>query len=200
MKGKKWLLTWVIGLCMIFACAIGFTACGKGKSAGKFSAGTVSRIELGMSQKQVRDIIGKPDASDEGGYRYYWYEDKVTNLLAEIEKEENAWDEDDFEEDLDDFGKDEDVIDRLDELYTQLEEMTYKFIMVTFSGDEKVTSVYLDCEHIYDEGNDYSSAREKVVRNVRLDVDKVEVEATATYTIGEQSTTQELQLSSVKTP
>ncbi|MBE5747019.1 MAG: leucine-rich repeat domain-containing protein [Clostridiales bacterium] len=196
MKRRNWLLTFVLSVCVCLMCALGFVACGKDKgglSADKFSAVNVSRIELGMSQKQVRDIIGIPDDLDEDGYTYYWYEDKAKNLFAAIEQaEEELWDDAfDFDEDLDDFGKEDNLLDRLDQLYMQLEEMTYKFIMVTFSSDEKVTSVYLDCEHVYDEDDDYSSARKKTVWNVRLDVDKVDASTGKLYTFDGEAITEE---------
>ncbi len=134
-----------------------------------FRVGKVSKIDIGTSKSKVIDILGEPTVDDER--TLYWYESKVAKKLEkalEIEDEfEFLMDEDELEE----------LAEKYDKIYAEIEEMTYKFIMVKLDGDDKVTSVFLDKNHKYDENDDYAT-EEKEIKKIELGMQNVSVIST----------------------
>lgn len=129
-----------------------------------FRVGKVSKIDLGMSMDDVKDILGEPHTSEEGVWCYF--DDSV---LKKIEKAERLLEKSFESEDED---KIEDAISKYDEIYAEIEEMTYRFIMVRFDFDNKVAEVFFDKNHKYDEENIYATD-EKLVKNVTLEINSM---------------------------
>lgn len=148
---EKWFLIFGIVLS-----SLTLASCG-----GSFSAGSLKKIELGATQAEVKKKLGKPhDINDVFGEKWYYLEgsfkkkyDKLIDLL------EN--------------GKIEDDFIKADKLYAEIEKMTYKCTIIRFNSDKKVTEVFYDSKHKYEESNDYATTK-KVLKEVNLSVPDIQ--------------------------
>ncbi len=109
-----------------------------------FRIGKVSKIEIGMSMSQVKEILGEPSEESERGNELYWYEDAITEKIEKAEKILMDSFESEDEEQI------EAAILEYDRLYAEIEKMTFKCITVSFNGEEKVTKVFFNTESNYD--------------------------------------------------
>ena len=109
-----------------------------------FRIGKVSKIEIGMSMSQVKEILGEPSEESERGNELYWYEDAITERIEKAEKILMDSFESEDEEQI------EAAILEYDRLYAEIEKMTFKCITVSFNGEEKVTKVFFNRESKYD--------------------------------------------------
>lgn len=137
-----------------------------------FRIGKVEKIELGMSKVEVTEMLGDPTDKSDSGNKWYYYEKKFAKKYEEV-----VGAVDDFLDMDEDISEDEfeDSFEDLDDAYTELEEMTFKAIIVSFS-DGKVTEVFFDKNHKYDEFDDYATAEEKTAKKTEIAVDTVEVD------------------------
>ncbi len=119
-----------------------------------YRVGKVSKIEIGMRESRVIDILGEPTLDDGG--TLYWFSGKIAKKIDEAERiMESAFMADDMSE-LEEAAK------RYDEIYAELENTTYKFIMVKLDSDDKVREVFLDKKHKYNENDDYSTTPKEI--------------------------------------
>ncbi len=128
-----------------------------------YSVGRVSRITIGMSQRQVESILGEPLETKYSNW--YWYEDSVYKKAMDAEQMlEDAF-----------MSENESKIDKAteqyDKIFEEIAKMEYKFIMVSFDGEGNVSEVFLDQKHKY-EGGIYGEG-EKELKNVALSIDKL---------------------------
>ncbi len=103
-----------------------------------FRIGKVSRIDIGMSEKKVERILGKP-TEEKNNYMLWVGKDaeKITKKMSKLEAElEEAFEKGDED-------KIEDLTEELFELEEKLEEAESEYIEVYFD-DGKVTSVYFE--------------------------------------------------------
>lgn len=126
----------------------------------RFRLSNVESIELGAPKYSVIGTLGEPTRKNSAETSFYWYDSKVDEKLAEIEK---------FEESAD-FS--ESSLTQLAKMYEELEAMEYKYIFVRFDSEGKAIEVFLDTNHRYSD-SDYSEDG-KVVKNVNLLFDKLE--------------------------
>ena len=128
-----------------------------------FRVGKVSKINIGDDQATVEELLGKPTDKTDGSWHY------LDKKAKKIYQKMNGVGEE--EESLEDLFDD---LEEYDKLYTKLEKMTYSYIKVSFDGNGKVTEVFLDRKHHFDENDDYAGEK-KYVKKVTTDPKEIEV-------------------------
>lgn len=121
----------------------------------KFRAGNVSRVELGMYDYEVEEILGEPD--ERGNTQWVWYSDNYKSLAEEAAR---------LEEQLaaaTDFAQIGELTERLAELERRAGTLVFSTITVVFDGPAEdsgqVESVWLDAHVSEEEEKDFSSVR-----------------------------------------
>ena len=128
-----------------------------------FRVGKVSKINIGDDQATVEKVLGEPTENSDGSWYY------LQRKAAKIYQKMNGIGED--EEDFGDFVSD---LEKYDKLYTKLEKMTYSYIKVSFNGKGKVTEVFLDRKHHFDENDDYAGEK-KYAKTITTDPKEIDV-------------------------
>ena len=121
----------------------------------KFRAGNVSRVELGMHDYEVEQILGEPD--EQSNTQWVWYSDNYKSLAEEAAR---------LEEQLaaaTDFAQIGELTERLAELERRAGTLVFSTITVVFDGPAEdsgqVESVWLDAHVSEEEEKDFSSVR-----------------------------------------
>lgn len=156
---KKKLATIIIASVLVLALIIGLII-GIHAKNDTFSKSKVSKIEIGMTQDEVKDILGEPCDEGTGGRYWTYYEKKAKKQIEKMS--DDFFDSDDFEA----------AFDSLDEAYGKLEKMKYKSIVVEFGGnDNTVTSIALNKDTKYDEplfGGNYECHKKKELKDFSI--------------------------------
>ena len=143
-----------------------------------FRIGKVDKINIGDME-----VLGEPYVKDGNFYEYY---DKEYVKLSEQIKEASGIGllaarrkDDDFDIDLDediDIDDGDSGADKLDKLRDKLHNLTYKYIRVEFSSDNKVTSVLFDANRCDADNSNtkkiksYDITPESIQRYVKTDI------------------------------
>ena len=121
----------------------------------KFRAGNVSRVELGMHDYEVEQILGEPD--EQSDTQWVWYGGEYKSLAEEAAR---------LEEQLaaaTDFSQIGELTERLAELEARAATLVFSTITVVFDGPAEdsgqVESVWLDAHVSEEEEKDFSSVR-----------------------------------------
>ena len=128
-----------------------------------FRVGKVSKINIGDDRATVEELLGKPTDKTDGSWHY------LDKKAKKIYQKMNGVGEE--EESLEDLFDD---LEEYDKLYTKLEKMTYSYIKVSFDGNGKVTEVFLDRKHHFDENDDYAGEK-KYVKKITTDPKEIDV-------------------------
>lgn len=133
-KGKKIVLSIVLVL-IVSIVIVGIVFIYKSYD---FRINKISKIELGMKECDVEEILGVPTEKSEFGDTFYWYSAKgsIKLKLAEILLEKVYASEN--------VEKTARLLEKYDALIDQLELDTFKVITVTFDMDGYVSSVLYD--------------------------------------------------------
>ncbi len=148
-----------------------------------FRIGKVDKINIGDSSDRVMEVLGEPYVKDGNFYEYY---DKEYVKLSEQIKEASGIGllaarrkDDDFDIDLDediDIDDGDSGADKLDKLRDKLHNLTYKYIRIEFSSDNKVTSVLFDANRCDADNSNtkkiksYDITPESIQRYVKTDI------------------------------
>ncbi len=132
-------------------------------SGNIYRAGKVSKIEIGMDASQVERILGEP--TEEDGYTWYWYEEKVAR---QVEKAETMIEESLTEDGLEGAFE---IEEKYSEIYEKINAMTFKFIVVRFDSENKVSEVFFDKEHHW-EDDDFGEEL-KTVKKMQCELSSV---------------------------
>ena len=134
--------------------------------AYNFRISKVERISLQQTKESVVQLLGEPTSKNATETTYFWYDGKVDEKLAEIERLETN----------PNFS--ESMLSELMALYQELETMEYNYILVSFDLEDKVTEVYFDTAHRY--GETYAS-QAKTVQSVKLEDEEFEAYVDGEY-------------------
>jgi len=138
--------------------------------SGSFSMKSLKKVELGVKQNKVEELLGEPDQKDgTSDEKWYYFEESFKSKSDDLIK-------------LLASGK----MDEANKLQAEMEKMSYKCTMIKFNDNKEVTEVFYDAKHKYDMDNDYATTSKQLskvelsIADVQYYIDETGVESSTT--------------------
>ena len=151
-------------LCVILA-LIPLFASGGGANLSK-----AEEIEIGMSQSEVRNIMGEPDKGDDESVSWEYYSGEYGKLYREYKELEDSEDWSDMEKML--------------ELEEEMEDTPHDTVIITFDSDKKVDKVEFVPENASENHSIYANESTAELITDDRDIVKISYEYYAVFTDG----------------